>query len=56
MALIDGGNTVSVHLHERFGFREVGTFREVGFKFDRWLDVVHMQKMLVRDRHSSRVG
>jgi phosphinothricin acetyltransferase len=46
MALIDGGNTVSIGLHERFGFREVGTFREVGFKFDRWLDVVHMQKML----------
>lgn len=46
MALIDGGNTVSVHLHERFGFRHVGTFRQVGFKFGRWLDVIHMQKML----------
>ena len=46
MALIDGDNTVSIHLHERFGFREVGTFREVGFKFGRWLDVVHMQRML----------
>jgi L-amino acid N-acyltransferase YncA len=46
MALIDGDSTVSIHLHERFGFREVGTFREVGFKFGRWLDVVHMQKML----------
>lgn len=46
MALVDGGNTVSVRLHERFGFRHVGTFPEVGFKFGRWLDVVHMQKML----------
>ena len=46
MALIDGDNTVSVHLHERFGFRQVGTFPEVGFKFGRWLDVVHMQKVL----------
>jgi L-amino acid N-acyltransferase YncA len=46
MALIDGDNTVSVHLHERFGFRHVGTFPETGFKFGRWLDVVHMQKML----------
>ena len=45
MALIDGGNTVSVHLHERFAFRQVGTFREVGFKFGRWLDVVHMQRL-----------
>ncbi len=46
MALIDGDNAVSVRLHERFGFRQVGTFPEVGFKFGRWLDVVHMQKML----------
>lgn len=46
MALIDGDNSVSVRLHERFGFRHVGTFREVGFKFDRWLDVVHMQRMI----------
>jgi len=46
MALIDGGNVVSIRLHERFGFRHVGTFREVGFKFGRWLDVAHMQKML----------
>lgn len=46
MALIDGDNAVSVRLHERFGFRQVGTFREVGFKFGRWLDVVHMQRMV----------
>jgi len=46
MALIDGDNAVSVRLHERFGFRHVGTFREVGFKFGRWLDVVHMQRMV----------
>ncbi len=46
MALIDGDNAASIRLHERFGFRQVGTFREVGFKFGRWLDVVHMQKMV----------
>ena len=46
VALIDGGNTVSVRLHERFGFRHIGTFPQVGFKFGRWLDVIHMQKML----------
>ena len=46
MALIDGDNAVSVRLHERFGFRHVGTFREVGFKFGRRLDVVHMQRMI----------
>lgn len=46
MALIDGDNEVSVRLHERFGFRHVGRFPEVGFKFGRWLDVAHMQKVL----------
>jgi len=46
MALIDGDNAVSIRIHERFGFRHVGTFREVGFKFGRWLDVVHMQRMV----------
>ena len=46
MALIDGDNAVSIRLHERVGFRQVGTFREVGFKFGRWLDVVHMQWMV----------
>ena len=46
MALIDGDNALSIRLHERFGFRHVGTFGEVGFKFGRWLDVVHMQRMV----------
>ena len=46
MALIDGDNSVSVRLHEQFGFRHVGRFPEVGFKFGRWLDVVHMQKLV----------
>ncbi len=33
-------NDASVALHERFGFERVGVFREVGFKFDRYWDVV----------------
>lgn len=32
-------NEASVGLHERFGFEQVGRFREVGFKFDRYWDV-----------------
>ena len=46
ISLIDGDNAVSVRLHERVGFQHVGVEREVGRKFDRWLDVVQMQKML----------
>lgn len=36
----------SIRLHERLGFVEWGRLREGGFKFERWLDCVMMQKML----------
>ena len=46
MARIVGGHDASINLHARFGFEVVGTEREVGRKFGRWLDVVVMQKLL----------
>ena len=46
IAAIDGSQTASVGLHYKFGFMEVGHFREVGFKFDTWLDVVYLELML----------
>ena len=36
----------SVALHAKFHFQKVGQFRHVGFKFDRWLDVVYMELLL----------
>jgi phosphinothricin acetyltransferase len=42
----DSGNVASVRLHEQFGFRHVGTLRDVGFKFEKWLDTVLMQRVL----------
>lgn len=39
-------NPTSERLHRRLGFRRVGVEREVGRKFERWLDVVVMQKEL----------
>ena len=39
-------NEASVRLHERFGFRYVGTYREVGRKFDRYWDVAWYEKEL----------
>jgi L-amino acid N-acyltransferase YncA len=42
----DSANHRSVRLHEYFGFRHVGTLQAVGFKFDRWIDTVVMQKAL----------
>lgn len=45
VAHISGGNS-SIGLHEACGFVVVGTEREVGRKFGKWLDVVVMQRML----------
>ena len=39
-------NPASIALHEKFGFRKVAEFREVGFKFDRWVDVGYWQRIL----------
>lgn len=46
VARIAGGSGASVALHEACGFATVGTEREVGRKFGRWLDVVIMQLMI----------
>ena len=45
-AAIDSTNEASVRLHARFGFETVGHFKRVGYKFDRWLDVVYMELLL----------
>jgi phosphinothricin acetyltransferase len=47
LALIgDSENVGSIGVHATLGFLPIGTMRKVGFKFDRWLDVVTMQKVL----------
>ncbi len=46
VAGIDAENASSLHLHRELGFREVAHFKEVGFKFDRWLDLVFMELIL----------
>lgn len=46
IALISADQEPSLRLHQRAGFAEVARLREVGRKFDRWLDVVYMQRML----------
>jgi L-amino acid N-acyltransferase YncA len=42
----DSANAASIELHRVAGFRTVGTFDNVGFKFGRWLDSVLMQRPL----------
>ena len=39
-------NDASVALHRRFGFREVGIYHEVGYKFGRWLDVMWCERAI----------
>jgi phosphinothricin acetyltransferase len=46
VARTTGDNTPSISLHQACGFVVVGTEREVGRKFGRWLDVVILQRML----------
>lgn len=42
----DSGNQGSIGLHTQLGFEQVGVFKNVGYKFDRWVDVVVMQRAL----------
>ena len=46
IGVIDSENTSSIDFHKKFGFEEVGFIKESGYKFDRWLHSVIVQKML----------
>jgi L-amino acid N-acyltransferase YncA len=46
VAGIDADNAASIALHKKLGFDQVAHFREVGFKFGRWLDLVFLQRVL----------
>jgi L-amino acid N-acyltransferase YncA len=46
VALVAQPNPGSVALHKACGFEHVGTMREVGYKFDRWVDVEWYQRLL----------
>lgn len=42
-------NPASVALHERLGFEKIGRFRQVGFKFGKWVDVAYWELLLGSD-------
>lgn len=44
--IADKGAEASIAIHRDFGFKEIGHMGRVGFKFDRWLGTVLMQKSL----------
>jgi len=44
--IADKGAEASIKMHENFGFVEIGRMGRVGYKFDRWLGTVLLQKSL----------
>ncbi|HHY51511.1 MAG TPA: N-acetyltransferase [Alphaproteobacteria bacterium] len=46
IAVITAERENSIRLHEKHGFSHIGRHPRIGFKFDRWLDIVHMQRAL----------
>ena len=46
IAGIDASNAASIRLHASFGFQEVAHFKQVGYKFGRWLDLKFMELLL----------
>jgi phosphinothricin acetyltransferase len=46
IGVIDSENESSIAFHEKFGFEKAGFIKESGYKFDRWLHSVFMQKIL----------
>ena len=46
IGVIDSENINSITFHEKFGFEKAGYIKESGYKFDKWLDSVFMQKIL----------
>ncbi|MGW9112312.1 N-acetyltransferase family protein [Microbacterium sp. NPDC055683] len=54
IAAVDASNAVSIALHERLGFENTGTLRQVGEKFGGWLDLTFLQ--LVLDDRATPAG
>ena len=51
----DSAQAPSIELHRAAGFTLVGTFEAVGYKFDRWLDSVLMQRPLGKGASAAAV-
>jgi L-amino acid N-acyltransferase YncA len=43
---IDSANETSIRLHEKYGFEKTAELKQVGYKFERWLDLTFMQLLL----------
>jgi L-amino acid N-acyltransferase len=56
IAGIEASNQVSIRMHTSFGFIEVAHFKEVGFKFGRWLDLKFFELLLQTPDHPVESG
>ncbi|MEP5153869.1 N-acetyltransferase family protein [Planktotalea sp.] len=45
-AAVSGENQDAITFHEKVGFKTVGTIPQSGRKFERWIDLIFMQKIL----------
>ena len=50
VAGIEATNEASIALHKKFGFIEVAHFKEVGFKFNRWMDLKFLELIVAPPR------
>ncbi|MFJ7891179.1 GNAT family N-acetyltransferase [Lysinibacillus xylanilyticus] len=50
VAGIDGENIGSIKVHEKLGFKYVGTIKNAGYKFDQWLDLAFYQLQLTEPK------
>ena len=46
LACVTADNISSIKFHEKLGYKEVGTFSNLGYKFNKWYDVLWLQKTL----------
>jgi phosphinothricin acetyltransferase len=50
---VDASNEASIRMHEKLGFERAAVLRQVGRKFERWLDLLFVQKVLRQDDRSA---
>lgn len=56
VAGIEAGNLGSIRLHQKLGFEQTGLLKQVGTKFDRWLDLAFLQLTLDAREAPDRQG
>ena len=46
IAVIGNNSTQSIKIHKKNGFKKIGILKKIGFKNNKWLDTIYMQKIL----------